>query len=104
MIGVRVSPTLRDAIVQWAENQPNDPSLSEAARCLIELGLASAHLTRPPSKKTVSRAATLAVDEIDRLQQVKAVAPEERESRKRRLLKGPKEFREMRAPKGKEQE
>jgi len=101
MIGIRVALTLRDAIVQWAERQPNDPSFSEAARRLIELGLASAQLNKPPSKKAVSKAAALAAKELDRLKEVKAVAPEERESRKRRLLKGPTEFRDIRAPKAK---
>jgi len=75
MIGIRVTPTLRDAIVQWAERQPNDPSFSEAARRLIELGLASAQLNKPPSKEAVSKAAALATEELDSLKQVKAVAP-----------------------------
>ena len=40
MIGIRVSPALRDAISQWAKSQPEEITFSQAARHLIELGLA----------------------------------------------------------------
>jgi hypothetical protein len=39
MMGFRASPVLRASIVRWAENQPDMPSLSEATRRLVELGL-----------------------------------------------------------------
>jgi hypothetical protein len=39
MMGFRAEPTLRAAIVKWAENQPDMPTLSEASRRLVELGL-----------------------------------------------------------------
>jgi hypothetical protein len=39
MMGFRASPHLRASIVNWAENQPDKPGLSEAARRLIEIGL-----------------------------------------------------------------
>jgi hypothetical protein len=39
MMGFRASPILRASIVRWAENQPDRPGLSEAARRLIEIGL-----------------------------------------------------------------
>jgi hypothetical protein len=32
-------PVLRAAIVRWAENQPDMPTLSEATRRLVEIGL-----------------------------------------------------------------
>lgn len=38
-MGLRMSPNLRGAVAKWAENQPDKPSLSEATRRLIELGL-----------------------------------------------------------------
>ena len=38
-MGFRAEPTLRAAIVKWAENQPDMPTLSEATRRLVELGL-----------------------------------------------------------------
>jgi hypothetical protein len=39
MMGFRASPVLRASIVKWAENQPDIPTLSEATRRLVELGL-----------------------------------------------------------------
>jgi hypothetical protein len=39
MMGFRASPVLRASIVRWAENQPDMPTLSEATRRLVELGL-----------------------------------------------------------------
>jgi hypothetical protein len=46
MMGFRASPVLRAKIVRWAEFQPDMPSLSEATRRLVELGLKAL-----PSKK-----------------------------------------------------
>jgi hypothetical protein len=39
MMGFRASPVLRASIVRWAENQADIPTLSEATRRLVELGL-----------------------------------------------------------------
>jgi hypothetical protein len=39
MVGFRADPVIRAAIVQWAENQQDNPTLSEAIRRLVELGL-----------------------------------------------------------------
>jgi len=39
MMGFRASPLLRASIEKWAENQPDMPSLSEATRRLVEIGL-----------------------------------------------------------------
>jgi hypothetical protein len=104
MIGLRATPTLRKAIEAWANQQSDTPHLSEAVRRLVEMALASA---RPPtprtSKKTAAKASELAGEMIDYLGDPTA-PPEVREKRKRRLLKGPAEFREMRVdlpkPKG----
>jgi hypothetical protein len=38
-MGFRADPVIRAAIVRWAEYQPDTPSLSEAIRRLVELGL-----------------------------------------------------------------
>jgi hypothetical protein len=38
-MGFRAEPVMRAEIVRWAENQPDIPSLSEAIRRLVELGL-----------------------------------------------------------------
>ena len=39
MVGVRLSPDARRAVEVWAGNQTDQPSLSEAIRRLVELGL-----------------------------------------------------------------
>jgi hypothetical protein len=39
LMGFRADPATRAAIVRWAENQADTPSLSEAIRRLVELGL-----------------------------------------------------------------
>jgi hypothetical protein len=41
MIGLRATPDLRDRIERWAARQSDKPSLSDAIRRLVELGLAS---------------------------------------------------------------
>jgi hypothetical protein len=39
LMGFRASPVMRASVVRWAENQPDKPTLSEAIRRLVELGL-----------------------------------------------------------------
>ncbi len=39
LMGFRADPVIRASIVRWAEKQPDMPSLSEAIRRLVELGL-----------------------------------------------------------------
>jgi hypothetical protein len=77
------------------------PSRPEAIRRLVELGLAK---TKPLANatavgrlgnKAVSKSSELASKTIDRLSDQSAPL-EEQEKRKRRLLKGPTEFREIR--------
>ncbi|WP_063800137.1 hypothetical protein [Bradyrhizobium retamae] len=96
LMGFRADSATRAAIVRWAENQPDMPSLSEAIRRLVELGLASA--TKAParrSEKSATKAKELAANAIDRLRDSSA-RPEEQANRKRRLLKGPEEFQDVR--------
>ena len=78
---------------QWAARQRDKPRRSEAVRRLIEAGLAS---FKPASQRSqTAKALRMAAREIDPLVD-KDAPPEERIKRKRRLLKGPTEFREMR--------
>jgi hypothetical protein len=70
------------------------PSRPEAIRRLLELGLAIAERAGVRTKKA-AKAAKMASQEIDRLGDPLAT-DEERELRKRRLIKGPKEFRDLR--------
>ncbi len=92
---------MMSAIERWRSKQKPIPNVSESIRRLVELGLASAPTAKPPSRKAASKSSAMAGEQIDRLQHGKSDTPEEREGRKQRLLKGPKEFRDMRAPKAK---
>jgi hypothetical protein len=100
MIGLRLSPDKRMAVEAWAKTELDKPSLSEAVRRLVELGLASAHRSVARRTKAMEASET-AGQEIDRLADPLAT-DEERQRRKRKLIKGPKAFRDIRRnrPKG----
>ena len=92
-IPARFEPVVVEAIDKWADQ--NAVSRSEAIRRLVELGLARGKSAGPPSAKTAERLKQLAAKTIDHL--LDSDAPtEEVANRKRRLLKGPEEFREVR--------
>ena len=100
MMGFRADPVIRAEIVQWAENQPDMPSLSAAIRRLVEMGLASASeqpRVLSTSKQSAARAAELAEKAIDSQSDPTASAGE-REIRKRKLIKGPSPFRKRDRP------
>jgi Arc/MetJ-type ribon-helix-helix transcriptional regulator len=91
---IRLPPKLTAAIDKWAEEN-GVSSRSEAIRRLLELGLAASQPLRWRNLEAASRALELAAQEIDKL--IDPSTPdEERKTRKRRLLKGPKEFRDIR--------
>jgi hypothetical protein len=86
---------MRATIDVWASKQEDKPPRSEAIRRLVEIGLAAAPAPGRRSPKAASKASELAGQQIDKL--IDPSAPvEERHSRKRRLLKGPVEFRDIR--------
>jgi hypothetical protein len=60
-----------------------------------DLGLAETEAMKQRSPKAVAKALDLAGQQIDKLSDQSATA-EERQARKRRLLKGPREFRDIR--------
>ena len=94
MVNARMPQPLVDSIDAWADRNA-DGSRSEAIRRLIELGLAASKPTKQPSAKAAAKASAMAAEQIDKLSD--ASLPEaERHARKRRLIKGPREFREMR--------
>ena len=93
MITGRMPASLIGEVQAWTN--ANDTSRSDALRRLVELGLSASHSSKPHSPKTRAKAAALAAETIDRHTDQSA-APQEQASRKRRLLKGPKEFRDMR--------
>jgi hypothetical protein len=85
---VRLHNPLLGAIENWRAKQDDDPTCAEAIRRLVKIALAGG---AAPS----STASEMADHEIDKLADASATA-EERRTRKRRLLKGPAEFRDIR--------
>jgi hypothetical protein len=95
MMGFRADPLIRAEIVRWAENQPNKPTLSEAIRRLVELGLTVGAKQKQTSATTANRAKELASNAIESLT-FGAANNDAKTNRKSRLIKGPEEFREVR--------
>src|SRR6516165_7210764 len=93
-IGLRLEPATLARVDRWAASQQDHPSRNEATRGLVEraLGIARRAGARP---EKAAQAAEMASEEIDRLGDVSAT-DEERQLRKRRLIKGPKEFLDLR--------
>ena len=93
MRAIRLSDEFLEKIDGWAAKQEDRPGRSEAIRRLVELGLA-VRTRSVPSERQRAALEDLASKAIDSLA---VEAPDdEKASRKRRSLKGPKEFREMR--------
>jgi hypothetical protein len=95
MVGFRADEKTRAGIIKWAESQPDTPTLSEAIRRLVELGLGAPAKPKQAPAERAARAKELASKTIDKV----AGAPDndEKATRKARLIKGPEEFRELRA-------
>jgi hypothetical protein len=80
----------------WAASQDDQPGRSEAIRRLVELGLTIKTPARPAGKLGRRlRAQELATKAIDKIIDP-TTPPEEQAQRRRRLTKGPTEFREAR--------
>ena len=93
---IRLSKELRETVDRWADKQDDQPGRSEAIRRLVELGLTIKTTTKPvrrPGRRL--RAQELATKAIEKMVDPSA-PPEERDERRRRLTKGPTEFREDR--------
>jgi hypothetical protein len=83
------------ALEEWIARQNDKPSRPEAIRRLVEKALARAVPKRPPNKETARKASKLAAREIEPLSD-KSMPPEEQARRKRALIRGPGEFRDIR--------
>jgi hypothetical protein len=93
---VRLQPYPLDALDKWAAKQKDHPTRAEAIRRLVELGLKVKTPSRPVSKPGRRlRAQELATKAVEKMIDPSA-PPEERAQRRRRLTKGPSEFREDR--------
>jgi len=98
---IRLPREMIRQIDEWSK-QSGAETRSEAIRHLLGLALAGSQRT-PRSASSASKASDMAGQVIDELGDPSATE-EQRQTRKRRLLKGPKEFRDIRGdlpkPKG----
>ena len=92
---VRLHDDALKSLDGWVANQSDTPSRPEAIRRLVEMALAATQPASPISRKAAAKAAKMAGTMIDQLGD-KSAPPEEQAKRKRRLIKGPPEFRELR--------
>ena len=91
LMTIRFSSELRESVDAWAAKQSDKPAPPEAILRLIELGLETTR-RRESLTNRAGKASEMAAQAIDRLSDPSAT-DEERQIRKRRLIKGPKEFR-----------
>jgi hypothetical protein len=98
---VRIPPAELEPIDAWAAKQAVSVTRPEAIRRLVEIGLAGS-TTRPARRPDLNaaKAKVLASKIIDGLIDPSAPA-EEKAIRKRRLVKGPSEFRDVRIDRAK---
>jgi Ribbon-helix-helix protein, copG family len=94
-VHVRCSDEILATLDAWRRRQADLPSRSEAIRRLVEEAFKHERPWRAGPHKGAWTARAMAAKELDRLGDTSATE-EERQNRKRRILKGPPEFREMR--------
>src|SRR5215813_8296876 len=92
---IRLSSELRETVDAWAAKQSDKPARPEAILRLVELELETTY-RRESAPNRAAQASEMAAQQIDRISDPSATE-EERQRRKRRLLKGPKEFRDVRS-------
>jgi hypothetical protein len=92
---VRLSAPLWERVDRWAARQPDQPARPEAIRHLVEIALAGLEPAGRRNRTSTAKALRMAAREIGSLAD-RSAPSEERIKRKRRLLKGPREFRAMR--------
>jgi hypothetical protein len=93
-VGMRLPGSLVESIDGWAKRNKIN-GRSDAMRRLLELALAGAPAASRLSKSGKRKAAEMAGRQIDLLGDQTATG-KERAQRKRRLIKGPREFRDVR--------
>jgi hypothetical protein len=93
---MRLADEFLDKIDHWASQQEDQPGRSEAIRRLVELGLTVRRLkAKQAPVQRARRAKQLAAQAIDKMGDP-TLHPDEHAQRRRRLTKGPEEFREVR--------
>ena len=96
MTGVRLPADLEAAVLKWARLHEDKPSKAEAIRRLVAQALAGKGVRRPPNKEAARKASKLAARELEKLGSQSPPEPD-LQQRKRTLIRGPKEFRDIRA-------
>lgn len=94
-IQVRIQPDKLAQLDRWIADQRDELSRPEAIRRIVERALAHSSRPKGMSREKARAASDLASRAADRLVD-KSMPPEEQQRRKRALIKGPKEFREIR--------
>jgi hypothetical protein len=92
-IAARMPPGLIAEVEAWAA--ANETSRSDAFRRLVELGLTVRTKSKQATSERAARAKELAAKAIEKISDPSA-SQEERTQRRRRLTRGPQEFREDR--------
>ena len=93
-IMVRLQPSQLASVDAWIAEHESDMTRPEAIRRLVEQALRSSG-GKPISKRKARKASELAERIADRLVD-KSLPAEEQQRRKRALIKGPREFRDIR--------
>jgi hypothetical protein len=94
-IMVRVQPSQLEGLDRWIAQQKNAPTRPEAIRRLIDQALTEGDSGRPSREGTAEKAAELAARAIEKATD-KSQPAEEQKTRKRKLIRGPSEFRDIR--------
>ena len=92
---IRLSEEFRAAVDKWAAKQDDKPPRSEAIRRLVELGLTVKTKSKQAPVERATRARELVAKAIEKISDPSA-SQEERTQRRRRITRGPQEFREDR--------
>jgi hypothetical protein len=101
LIGVRMQPFELAQLDSWIANDGRGFTRPQAIRQMVELGLTiRTYKPKQAAAARAERAKELASKAIDSLT-VGATDSDEKAIRKRRLIKGPEEFREMRVDRAK---
>ena len=93
MVSSRIPAETISAIDTWAAK--NDTTRSDAIKQLVEIGLTVRTKSKQPTTARAERAKILAWKTLESLTPG-AADDDEKASRKRRLIKGPEEFQEVR--------
>jgi hypothetical protein len=92
---VRLLPEQAARLDNWREDNPDKPGRPEAIRRLVEQALAGPIPTRLAKTRSAQRASEMADRTAEGIVD-KSMPVEEQQHRKRALIKGPKEFRDIR--------